>query len=82
MFQVGDLVKYDPDNKWQNSRSWTAGNENVGVVLEISKYKDDPINETTHVHVKWNNGEEKVYFAEELNIVSKKTPPEGGAALT
>ena len=71
MFQIGDLVKYNPDNKWQNSRSWTAGSENVGVVLEITKYKDNQRDEATHVHVKWNSGEEKVYFAEELNVVSR-----------
>tara|TARA_R110000824_G_C15212478_1_gene676748 strand:+ start:2808 stop:3032 length:225 start_codon:yes stop_codon:yes gene_type:complete len=72
MFHVGDLVKYNPENRWKSSRTWADEDANVGVVLEVSLYKSDKKGELGHVHVKWGNGEKKVYFEEELDIISKK----------
>ena len=72
MFHVGDLVKYNPKNRWESSRTRANEDTNVGVVLEVSPHKDDKKGGLGHVHVKWGNGEKKVYFEEELNIISKK----------
>jgi len=72
VFQVGDLVKYNPENRWKSSRTWASEDANVGVVLEVSLYKNDKKPAQGHVHVKWSSGEKKVYFEEELDIISKK----------
>tara|TARA_R110002020_G_scaffold303280_2_gene518690 strand:+ start:754 stop:1008 length:255 start_codon:yes stop_codon:yes gene_type:complete len=72
VFQVGDLVKYNPENRWKSSRTWVNEDANVGVVLEVTEYKDSEKSEVGHVHVKWSSGEKKVYFEEELDIISKK----------
>ena len=72
VFQVGDLVKYNPENRWKSSRTWINEDANVGVVLEVTQYKGSSMHGPGHVHVKWSNGEKKVYFEEELDIISKK----------
>ena len=73
MLQIGDLVKYNPENRWKTSRSWANQEDSsIGVVLEVTQYKDEQEDEVGRVHVKWSNGEKKVYFEEELDIISKK----------
>ena len=68
MFQIGDLVGYDSSNKWLKKRSWTPEKETVGIVLGITTYKDEHQDE---VQVRWNDGNEKVYFQEELALLSR-----------
>ncbi len=67
MFQVGNLVKYKANNKWKSQRNWLPEKENVGVVLSVSTFKD---NHQDGVLVRWNGGTEKVYFEEELFLLS------------
>ena len=70
MFRVGDLVKYDADNRWRASRAKADDEiEKVGIITSVTCFKDDSA--TTAIHVKWNGGIQKVYFEEELRLLSQ-----------
>ena len=73
IFQVGDLVTYDPNNKWAKKRDQNFNVAKIGVVLTVSKYKDDHQDE---LQIQWNGGEEKIYFEEELSLLSRTTDDE------
>ena len=67
LFQIGDLVKYNSDNRWVSQRGEMR--DNVGVIVEITTFKNDT--SQNEVHVKWNIGDKKVYFQEELTLLSE-----------
>ena len=61
MFQIGDLVQYNTQNKWYGVRKTNPKKEIVGVVTEIVNGGNKP---TIHVH--WNDGDKNIYLEEEL----------------
>ncbi len=70
MFQVGDLVKYDNDNRWKYSRAKThLDTDKVGIITSVTSFKDEAAQ--NEVHVRWNSGNQKVYFEEELRLLSQ-----------
>ena len=71
MFQVGDLVTYNPKNKWAKKRKRDLGSAKIGVVLTVSKYKDEHQENAHSLQIRWNGGEEKIYFEEELRLLSR-----------
>lgn len=69
MFQIGDLVKYDADNRWKTSRASAHDEiEKVGIIMSVTSFKDEA--DQNEVHVQWNGGRKKVYFEEELRLLS------------
>ena len=68
MFQIGDLVTYNPGNKWARQRGRNPNSAKIGVVLSVSKYKDD---HQDVLQIQWNGGEEKQYFEDELTLLSR-----------
>jgi len=68
LFQIGDLVKYDVNNRWKDTRSSSDEIEKVGIIISVTSFKDDAQDE---VYVQWSGGDEKVYFEEELRLLSQ-----------
>jgi predicted DNA-binding protein with PD1-like motif len=68
LFQIGDLVQYNIQNKWHGVRKTNPKKEIVGVITEIVQSGNGP---TIHVH--WNNGDKNIYLEEEL-----KSPNQNG----
>ena len=64
MFQIGDLVQYNTQNKWHGVRKTNPKKEIVGVVTEITEIVNDGNKSTIHVH--WNDGDKNIYLEEEL----------------
>ena len=70
MFQIGDLVKYDANNRWKAARAERDdGIEKVGIITSVTSFKDDTAQ--NEVYVQWNGGYQKVYFEEELRLLSQ-----------
>ena len=65
MFSIGDLVEYRKENRWSRERKQER-QEAIGVVVDITEIEKDQ----NSVRVRWTDGNENLYFEEELALLS------------